>query len=209
LDRVATIRQFATAADNLLPHRFDVLEALPDGPPIPAEALSEDHTIGIYCGTTPRKMRDHKGGYSPVEIADFAVQETVQRTPSGGRLEAYLEYVPLRGVRFRTEELQYLEEGWWASLPEVKYPALTTLTLVHLVKEAFGEVHLYLNRDRPMPLWIRAAPLDADEPVLEFAIQARSGDSMRPTNIHTEAPMDYARRWVAGVHIFFPEADSE
>jgi hypothetical protein len=209
MDDVATIRQFATAADLLLPHRFDVLEALPDGPTIPAEALSEDHTIGIYCGTSPRKMRDHRAGYRPIDVADFALLETMQRTPFGVRLEAYLEYVPLRGVRFRTEELQYLEEGWWASLPEVKYPAHTTLTLLHLVKEAFGEVHSYLNPDRPMPLWIRAAPLDTAEPVLQFAVQARSGDSMRPTNIHTEAPMDYARRWVDGVHVFFPEAEAE
>jgi len=209
MDRVATIRHFATAADLLLPHHFDVLESLPDGPPIPAEALSEDHTIGIYCGTTPRKILDHLGGYGPAEIADFALLQSVERTPSGGRLEAYLEYVPLRGVRFRTEDLQYLEEGWWASLPEVKYPALTTLTLVHLVKEAFGEVHLYLNRDLPMPLLIRAAALDKGEAALQFAIQARSGESMRPTNIHTEAPMDYARRWVEGVHRFFPPADPE
>jgi hypothetical protein len=209
MDSIATIRQFATAAELLLPHHFDVLQALPDGPPIPAEALSEDHTIGIYCGTTPRKMLDHVDGYRPAEIADFAMLQSVDRTPSGGRVEAHLEYVPLRGVRFRTEVLQYLEEGWWATLPEVKYPALTTLIVLHLIKESFGEVHLYLNRELPMPLWIRAAPLERGENVLQFALQARSGESMRPTNIHTTAPMDYARRWVPGVHVFFPQADPE
>jgi hypothetical protein len=188
-DQAVMIRQFASAAARLVPHRFDVIEALDDGTPIPVEALSEDHTIGIYGAVAPRKMRDHVDGYQEIGLHALRPQARLEHTPSGSRVDLYLEHVPFRGVRFRAEELQYLEEGWWASLPEVKYPAASVLTLTHLVAEAFGSVHVNLNTRLPMPLWIRSRPLGDEDPGLQVAIQARAGDRMRPTNIHTECPM--------------------
>ena len=113
----------------------------------------------------------------------------------------------MRGIRFRAEELQYLEEGWWATLPEVKYPAHTALALAHLVRDTFGRADIYLNVELPMPLWIRSGALE-DEARLQVAIQARAGDRMRPTNIHTECPMDYARRWATLARDYYDMADA-
>ena len=203
------IGEFAIAASQLLPHRFDIIDVLADGPSIPMEALSEDHTIGIYGSVAPRKMRDNQHLYSQADIAEFAPQIQLAPHATGVRCDHYLEYVPLRGVRFRVEQLQYLEEGWWSSLPEVKYPTHTVLTLLSLVFDTYGSVFLYLNKTIPMPLWIRTAPITEADSGVQLAIQARAGDRLRPTNIHTEAPMDFARRWADGVRDFFdtsPEA---
>jgi hypothetical protein len=206
-DPKSTIAFFAEAASGLVAHRFDVITALDDGTPIPTEALSEDHTIGLYGSVAPRKMRDHAGGYRRLTIPELRPQSLVSRTPEGSRTDLFLEYVPMRGVRFRAEELQFLEEGWWARISEVKYPAVTVLTFAHLISESFGDVEIYLNPELPMPLWLRSQPLDADPVEIQVAIQARAGDRMRPTNIHTECPMDYARRWAEAARSYYDLAD--
>jgi hypothetical protein len=38
---------------------------------------------------------------------------------------------------------------------------------------------------------------------VQIAIQVRAGNRMRPTNIHTECPMEYARRWVEWVRDYY------
>ena len=43
---------------------------------------------------------------------------------------------------------------------------------------------------------------------LQVAIQARAGDHMRPTNIHTECPMEYARRWATTARDYYEVADA-
>jgi hypothetical protein len=202
--RIAT---FAHAASILVPHRFDVISVLDDGTVIPTEALSEDHTIGIYTDVAPRKMRDHVDGYRRLDLSELRPQSVLSSTPSGMRHDLFLEVVPMRGIRFRAEELQYLEVGWWASLPEVKYPALTVLAMAHLVREAYDRVHIYINEGLPMPLWIRSGPLEDETADLQIAIQARAGDRMRPTNIHTECPMEYARRWAAVARTYYEVID--
>jgi hypothetical protein len=65
-------------------------------------------------------MRESIAGYQPIEIADLLPQLASVHTPTGVCTEWYLEYVPLRGVRFRAERLQYLGQGWWAVTSEVK-----------------------------------------------------------------------------------------
>jgi hypothetical protein len=199
-DRIATLAAFAS---TVVPHRFDVIDALDDGTTIPTEALSEDHTIGIYAQVAPRKMREHIHGYRRIEIAELRPQTVVTPTASGVRHDIFLEYVPLRGVRFRAEDLQYLEEGWWATLHEVKYPAITVLALAHLIREAYDTAAIYLNTVLPMPLWIRSGPLEDESVDVQVAIQARADDRMRPTNIHTECPMEYARRWAAAARDYY------
>jgi hypothetical protein len=121
----------------------------------------------------------------------------------GLRADWYLEYVPLRGVRFRAERLQYLEEGWWAVTSEVKYPAQTVLALLHLLKQRYGAAHLLINAELPMPLWLRPAPLGQDSGGVEAVVQARGEGRMLPTNIHTECPMEYASRWAEAARSYY------
>jgi hypothetical protein len=200
------ISAFSQAAAILLPHRFTLIRALDDGTAIPAEALSDDHSIGIYWDVAPRKMREHVDDYEQIDISCLRPKSTLGMGASGSRHEWFLEYVPMRGVRFRAEQLQYLEEGWTATLAEVKYPAQTVLALTHLVREASGSVITYLNTRIPMPLWIRAQPFGSPNVGVQIAVQARAGDQMRPTNIHTECPMEYARQWVAAARTYFDPA---
>jgi hypothetical protein len=122
-------------------------------------------------------------------------------------VEQYLEYVPLRGVRFRAERLQYLEEGWWATIPQVKYVSLTVLGLLYLVKRHYGSAHLCLHTELPMPLWIRSAPLAEEATGVQAVIQVRDENRTRPTNIHTECPMTYARRWAAQARTYYQLAE--
>jgi hypothetical protein len=205
MDGSATIvRTFTTAAADLTPHRYTIIDALDDGTSIPVEALSEDHSVGVYGEVAPRKMREHADGYVEINLARLRPQTRLERTIAGWTQQSFLEYAPLRGVRFRAEELQYLEEGWDATLAEVKYPTTTVLALAHLVNEAYGDsARVYLHTALPMPLWIRAHPFDSSDVGVQFAIQVRAGNQMRPTNIHTECSMEYARRWVTAAHGYY------
>src|SRR5262249_13010597 len=47
-DTLAEIEAFATEASTVVPHRFTLITALDDGTAIPPEALSEDHSVGLY-----------------------------------------------------------------------------------------------------------------------------------------------------------------
>lgn len=205
IDETATIvKAFAHAAEALIPHQFTVIDRLDDGTSIPIEALSEDHSVGVYGDVAPRKMRDHASGYSEINLARLRPVTRLEPRIAGWSQQSFLEHVPMRGVRFRAEELQYLEHGWDATLAEVTYPATTVLALAHLVHEAYGDsVHVYLNTVLPMPLWIRAKPMGSSELGVQFAIQVRAGSRMRPTNIHTECPMEFARRWVVQAHDYY------
>src|SRR5262245_55313934 len=158
-DAVAEIEAVAAELSKLVPHTFGIVTALNDGTVIPTEALSEDHTVGLYRTAVPRKMRENLEGFRDVDVAEMAPQRALEGTPTGARADLYLEVPALRGVRFRAEWLQYLEEGWWAVTDEVKYPAATVLAALHVVKQRYGEAHLVLNTELPMPLWIRSAPL--------------------------------------------------
>jgi hypothetical protein len=210
MDDAATVRAIAQGAANLVSHRFDLIDTLQDGSRIPIEALSEDHSIGIYGAVAPRKMRNQLHGYAEADLSAFRPGRELQATPFGVDYQEFLEYVPLRGVRFRAEELQYLEEGWDATLAEVKYPMYTTLALLHLVGEAFGSAHLYLNRTLPMPLWIRTEPIESESVRAQIAIQVTAAGRMRPTNIHTECSMEYARQWVSAARLYYdiPASDA-
>src|SRR5690348_13632286 len=125
MDELAEIQRLAERLSPLLPHRFEVIRSLEEDLPIPIEALSEDHSLGLYVEVVPYKLRQNLAGYQPVEIADFLPQQSWERIATGIRGEWFLEYPALRGVRFRAERLQYLEEGWWAQTSEVHYPAAT------------------------------------------------------------------------------------
>lgn len=203
IDTVAEIDAFAREASTLIPHQFTTISALDDGTSIPPEALSEDHSIGLYGTVIPFKMRENLSGFRDIEVADLLPQQLLASTPNGARLDQFLEYVPLRGVRFRAERLQYLDEGWWATIPQVKYGALTVLALLHLVKRRYGSAHLCLNIELPMPLWVRSAPLSEEAIGVQAVIQVRDEIRMRPTNIHTECPMSYARRWAAQARNYY------
>jgi hypothetical protein len=205
-DPVSMISTFADAAGGLLAHRFDVVVALDDGTAIPPEALSEDHTIGIYGDVAPRKMREHVDGYRLASLQELRLQSRMTSTPEGWKTELFLEHAGLRGVRFRAEDLQYLEDGWWATISEVKYPAVTVLILAHLIQESVGESYVYLNDRLPMPLWIRSRPLESPNVEVQVAIQVRAGDRMRPTNIHTECSIEYGRRWVEAARSYYDPA---
>ena len=197
------IEAFAAEASTLIPHQFDLITALDDGTTIPPEALSEDHSIGVYGVIAPYLMRANLSGYREIEVADLLPQQVLTATATGARMEQFLEYVPLRGVRFRAEQLQYLEDGWSATMPQVKYVALTVLALLYLVKHRYGSAHLFVNAELPMPLWIRPAPLAEEAAGVQVAIQVRDEHRMRPTNIHTECPMEYARRWAAQARDYY------
>lgn len=203
MDDATTVMTLAQGAANLVSHRFDVIDTLLDGSRIPVESLSEDHSIGIYGVVAPRKMRDHVDGYAAVDLTDLRPGRELTATPFGADYQELLEYVPLRGVCFRAEELQYIEDGWDATLVEVKYPLYTTMALMHLVAEAFGSARLYLHRTLPMPLWIRSEPLGEEPARAQIAIQVTAKGRMRPTNIHTECSMEYARQWVAAARDYY------
>jgi hypothetical protein len=189
--------------DGLLPHRFEVITALGDGTPIPAEALSEDHSIGLYRQAIPRKMRDAMAGFRDIQIGELEPQLTMAETPTGLHAEWFLEYPGLRGVRFRAERLQYLEEGWWGVTSEVKYPAATVLALLHAVQRRYGKAHLCLNAELPMPLWIRPAPLGAPSGGVEAVVQARGEGRVLFTNIHSECTMEFASQFTEAARGYY------
>jgi len=195
-EAIEAIRVFARRAEGVVPHRFEMIEKLDDGTPIPAEALSQDHTIGLYYEQIPRKMLDVLEAYIPAGWQDFELQ----RDPEG---ERFLEYPPLRDVVFRAEMLQYLGEGWWATTPCVRYPAATAEALARLMQEAYGVVHLYIHPGMPMPLWIRGRPKEEPYEGVQAVIQARGPDRVLPCNIHTEVPMEYAKRWEAQARSYY------
>lgn len=197
-DTVARIEGFISALQGLLLHRFEVITALGDGTAIPPEALSEDHTLGLYGAVVPRKMRENLAGFREIQVADLCPQISTHRTPTGITSSSYLEYPGLRDIHFRAERLQYLEEGWWAVSSEVKYPAHTVLALLYAMKQQYGAACTYLNTELPMPLWIRPAPLGEDTEGVQAVIQARGEGRVLLTNIHSECTMEYAAQW-AGV----------
>lgn len=199
----AAIRDFCRQVERLIPHRFDVIDHLDDGTAIPMEALSEDHSIGVYWDVSPRKLRERESEYGRIELHQLTPIEVWSPTIAGSSHEWYLECVPMRGVRFRSEWLQYLEEGWDASLATVTYPALTAITLANVLHSRYGAAFVYLNPITPMPLWIRSTPLKSAEVGIAAVVQVQSGGRMSPTNIHTECPMEYARQWAARARSYF------
>jgi hypothetical protein len=204
---VAEIERLAAQVSSLIPHRFEIITRLDDGTAIPPEALSEDHSLGLYGEIVPYKMRENLAGYRQIEIADLVPQQELARSATGMRAGWFLEYPPLRDVRFRAERLQYLEEGWWAVTAEVKYPAETTLALLYTIKQLYGAAHLYLNTELPMPLWIRPAPLGEETQGAQAVIQARGEGRILSTNIHTECPMETARRWAGAARNYYRIAE--
>ncbi len=202
-DAGAEIGEVAALLAEQLPHAFEIITALGDGTPIPEEALSEDHTIGLYGSVAPRKMRDSLEGFREVEVADFVPQ----REPAGTRAGLYLEFPGLRGVRFRAERLQYLEEGWWAVSGEVKYPAEAVLACSYVMKQRYGEVHLYLNSELPMPLWVRSGPLEAPARGVQVVIQARGEGRVLFTNIHSECTMEFAAQFAEAARGYYRLAE--
>jgi len=203
----AEIKAVADELAGRIPHTFEVITALGDGIPIPPEALSEDHTIGIYGLVVPRKMRDNLDGFREVEVADFVTQRRLLHTPTGIQLEWFLEFPGLRNVRFRAERLQYLDEGWWAVSSEVKYPAETVLACLQMTKQMHGAARLYLNTELPMPLWIRSNELTEESRGVQIVIQARGEGRILFTNIHTECTMNYARQWANAARSYYRMPD--
>jgi hypothetical protein len=208
---VSELERFAEEASKLIPHRFEVVTGLDDGTRIPAEALSEDHTVGLYVEVIPRKMRENLDGFRSIEVADLVPQASEAQG-------LFLEYEPLRNTRFRAERLQFLEEGWWAETSEVKYPAGTVLGLMHVMKELYGAAHLCINGELPMPLWIRSAPGEEAGTVealapgeetgrVEAVVQARGEGRVLLTNIHSECPMEFARRFAEAARGYYRLAD--
>ena len=200
------LKDFAAAAEAVLPHRFEIITEV-GGTAIPAEALSEDHTLGLYVEAIPRKMRENASGFREVEIADFVPQLVPETTTTGLRADWFLEYPPLRDVRFRAERVQYLDEGWWGITSEVKYPAATVLSLLHLMKERAGAVHVYLNTELPMPLWLRTSPLGQETGAVQTVVQARGEGRVILTNIHSECPLDVARQFMVAARSYYRVAD--
>jgi len=208
-DPIAGIKQFAEDAAAIIPHRFEIIIRLSDGTPIPPEALSEDHTVGLYADVMPRKMRESATGFRDVDLSDLLPQVSFETTATGARIEWFLECPGLRNVRFRTEKLQYLEEGWQAVTSEVKYPAATVLGLLHVMKRRYGAAHICLNTELPMPLWLRSAPLAQAADSVQAVIQARGEGRLLLTNIHTECPMEFARQFVPAVRGYYRKAVSQ
>lgn len=200
---IAEIEAFIGELEGLLPHRFEVITALGDGTPIPAEALSEDHSIGLYRQAIPRKMRDAMAGFRDIQVGELVPQLTMAETATGLRAEWFLEYPGLRGVRFRAERLQYLEEGWWGVTSEVKYPAGAVLALLHALQRRYGGAHLCLNGELPMPLWVRPAPLGTPAEGVEAVIQARGEGRVLFTNIHSECTMKFASQFTEAARGYY------
>ena len=203
----AEIRAVADELAGRIPHTFEVITALGNGTAIPVEALSEDHTIGLYGPTVPHKMRDSLAGFREVEVTDFVTQRRLLPTPTGIQVEWFLEFPGLRNVRFRAERLQYLDEGWWAVSSEVKYPAETVLACLQVTKQMHGAARLYLNTELPMPLWIRSNELTEESRGVQIVIQARGEGRILFTNIHTECTMDYARQWADAARSYYRTPD--
>jgi len=197
MDYKAILEAFGKKVGSAIEQSFDVIDEVQPGVPMLPEALSTDHTVGIYCQAIPLKMREHLDGFERISLEELKPQ-------FDGKAAMYLEYEPLQGVQFRAEWLQYIEEGFAAMVDEVKYSAKAVLGAIWATKQAYGEVYIYLHKTIPMPLWIRSTPLgveDASRP--SICLQAYSGDSFIPTNIHVEVDMEYARVWVPGVHTYY------
>lgn len=202
-ETAAEIEAVAALLAERIPHAFEIITVLPDGTQIPIEALSNDHTIGLYGAVGPRKMRDNAGGFREVEVADFVPQMRPGESATGAGDEWFLEFPGLRDVRFRAERLQYLEEGWWAVTSEVKYPAETVLAALYVIKHRYGAVRLCLNTEVPMPLWIRSGALGEKTRGVQIVIQARGEGRILFTNIHTECTMEYARQFADAARSYY------
>ena len=202
-DQVDRLTRFMAGLHDLVPHRFEVITQLGDGTRIPPEALSEDHTLGLYGEVIPRKMRESVEGYSSVDIGELRPTVSLRQTPTGVVAESLLEYPPLRGVRFRAERLQYLEEGWWATTGEVAWPLHSVLALAYAVRQQCGAVHLCLHRELPMPLWIRGVPLGESTCEVQAVVQARGEGRVLFTNIHSECTLAYAAQWAEAARGYY------
>lgn len=202
-DPVVEIGIFAERAAAVIPHKFEIITSLGDGTAIPPEALSEDHTVGLYGDVVPRKMREDAAAFQEIDIADLLPQVTAEPGPTGLRGEWFLECPGLRNVRFRAEKLQYLEEGWWAVTSEVKYPAATVLALLYVMKALYGSARICLNTETPMPLWLRPTPLGEDARGVQAVVQARGEGRVLYTNIHSECTMEFARQFVDAVRGYY------
>jgi len=123
------------------------------------------------------------------------------------RADSFLEVPELRDVRFRAEKLQYLEDGWWATTSEVKYPAATLLAVLHVMRRHYGGAHLCLNTTLPMPLWIRSTPFGKPSEGVEVVIQARGEGRVLFTNIHSDCTMEYARAWAQAARRYYRLAE--
>ena len=185
----------------LIGHEFSVIDEIEPGVKCPLEALSGDHTVGIYLDVIPLKMREHLSGFQEISVADLRPQKST----SDGMERLFLEAESMRLSRFRAEWLQYLETGWEAYVDEVKYPCQEVLGTAHFMKSVYGDAHIYLNTEVPMPLWIRpraiSSKLNGEMP--QIVIQGRSLDRIIFTNIHTEVSMEFARRWADAVHGYY------
>lgn len=212
----AKLRATGNVLEPIIGHQFSIIDEIEPGVKVPIEALSGDHTVGLYLDVIPRKMRDQVSGFREITLGDLRPHISPGEEC---RNVAYLEAEGLRSGRFRAEWLQYLEDGWWAYVDEVKYPAVEVLGSVYYMKQTYGQAHIYLHPTVPMPLWIRPTPLSesgndlpqraqdraekANDPFVQIVIQARCRDSIVFTNIHTEVSMTYASRWAGAVHGYY------
>jgi len=128
-------------------------------------------------------------------------------TRTGSKADWFLEWPSLRNVRFQTDRLQYIEEGWWAVTSEVKYPAATVLAVMHVIKRRYGAARICLNAELPMPLWIRSVPLRQAAVGVEVAIQARDEERTLSTNIHSECSLEAARTYARAVRNYYRAAE--
>lgn len=197
MDFKRIIGDFIDVLGPAIEQEFDIIDEVEPGVPMLPEGLSRAHTAGIYCQAIPLKMREHLDGFEQINICELMPQFL------NGTV-AYLEYVPLRNVKFRAEWLQYIEEGFAATVDEVKYPAKSVLGALHAMWQIYGEVYIYMHKTIPMPLWIRSVDKEIDDPTRpSICLQAYAGDHFIPTNIHVEVGMEYARCWVPGVHTYY------
>lgn len=196
------LQEAGNALEPLMAHKFSVIDEIEPGVKSPIEALSEDHTVGLYLDVVPRKVREQLAGFKEISLG-YLRPHTNENAE--GQEAIYLEAEELRNCQFRAEWLQYMEEGWWATVDEVEYPAREVLGALYYVTKTYGQAHIYLNTQVPMPLWIRPVPLSQpdDGEFVQIMIQARSQGKFIPTNIHTEVSMEFARRWVAAVHGYY------
>ena len=192
------IKEFMELLEKAVDKPFEIINEVEPGVKMETEALSSDHTIGIYCKLLPLKVREQLDGFKKIHISELLP------ICNNGSVE-YFECIKLRKAKFRSEWLQYIEEGFDATVDEVKYPALSVLGTLHVLYNRFNNANIFLNDKVPMPLLLSPEPIREIGNGLfpAICIQAYSGTSPIPTNIHVEVSMEYARIWVPGVHTYY------
>lgn len=108
--------------------------------------------------------------YIEVELADFSPDIVATTEKGDASVSFYLVYNYPKPASWivKTPKGEEKIESSYAG-----YKAIWLLTLSNLLKQTYGEVHLYIHKEKPQPILLRAKPIGKEYGGLEAYIAPR------------------------------------